>query len=310
MVGECRRLLTEDSRKQLQGVYALQPDGAVLPIGSLGHLDERGREIAHELREWQDHLAVNEGGSESKRRAAAFDRLARETAFTVLNRLAALRMCEERGHVIECVRRGMESDAFVLYERFSEGVLGGRGETYRIFLERMFAELSVDLRALFDLDAPQSLVFPRERCLEEVLSLLNKADLAHLWKEDETIGWIYQYFNSKEEREAMREASTAPRNSRELAVRNQFFTPRYVVEFLVDNTLGRTWLGMHGDGSALAERCRYFVRSEEDRTQARPRKDPRDLRVLDPACCSGHFLLYCFDLLLIIYEEAWAAEAL
>ena len=104
----------------------------------------------------------------------------------------------------------MESDGFVLYERFSEGVLGGRGETYRIFLERMFAELSVDLGALFDLDAPQSLVFPRERCLEEVLSLLNKADLAHLWKEDETIGWIYQYFNSKEEREAMREASAAP----------------------------------------------------------------------------------------------------
>ena len=49
----------------------------------------------------------------------------------------------------------------------------------------------------------------------------------------------------------------APRNSRELAVRNQFFTPRYVVEFLVDNTLGRTWLQMRGDASALSQRCRY-----------------------------------------------------
>ena len=154
----------------------------------------------------------------------------------------------------------MESDGFVLYERFSEGVLGGRGETYRIFLERMFAELSVDLGALFDLDAPQSLVFPRERCLEEVLLLLNRADLAHLWKEDETIGWIYQYFNSKEEREAMREASAAPRNSRELAVRNQFFTPRYVVEFLVDNTLGRIWYEMRKGETALKEACHYLVR--------------------------------------------------
>src|SRR6202035_5184680 len=189
----------------------------------------------------------------------AFDRLAHETAFTVLNRLAALRMCEERGHVIECVRRGMESDGFVLYERFSEGVLGGRGETYRIFLERMFAELSVDLGALFDLDAPQSLVFPRQRCLEQVLSLLNKADLAHLWKEDETIGWIYQYFNSKEEREAMREASAAPRNSREFAVRNQFFTPRYVVEFLVDNSLGRLWTEMYGESSRINQRCSTLV---------------------------------------------------
>ena len=46
--------------------------------------------------------------------------------------------------------------------------------------------------------------------------------MAPLWAEDETIGWIYQYFNSKDERKKMREASQAPRNSRELAVRNQF----------------------------------------------------------------------------------------
>ena len=70
---------------------------------------------------------------------------------------------------------------------------------------------------------------------------LNKPELTGLWVEDETIGWIYQYFNPQEERRAMRKASQAPRNSRELAVRNQFFTPRYVVEFLTDNTLGRTW---------------------------------------------------------------------
>ena len=33
-------------------------------------------------------------------------------------------------------------------------------------------------------------------------------------------------------------------------------------------------------------------------SKPRPRKDPRDLRILDPACGSGHFLLYSFDLLL------------
>jgi len=40
----------------------------------------------------------------------------------------------------------------------------------------------------------------------------------------------------------------------------------------------------------------------------RAKKDPRDLRILDPACGSGHFLLYCFDLLLTIYEEGWEEE--
>ncbi len=334
MVGDCRHLLTDDIRHQLQAVYGLQPDGTALPVPSLAHLDERGREVASALRLWQEHLASTEPGTEPQKREAAFDRLAHETAFTVLNRLAALRMCEERGHVIECVRRGMESDGFVLYERFSEGVLGGRGETYQIFLERMFAELSVDLGALFDLDAPQSLVFPRERCLEQVLSLLNRADLAHLWKEDETIGWIYQYFNSKEEREAMREASAAPRNSRELAVRNQFFTPRYVVEFLVDNTLGRIWYDMRQGRTGLKGSCHYLVRrpseiflsegqqlpssadAREDLSHDelvkqlvyipyRAKRDPRTIKILDPAVGSGHFLLYAFDLLEAIYQEAW-----
>jgi len=337
MVGDCRRLLTDDIRHQLQAAYGLQPDGTALPVSSLSHLDERGREVASALRLWQEHLASTEAGTETQKRKATFDRLAHETAFTVLNRLAALRMCEERGHVIECVRRGLESDGFALYERFSEGVLGGRGQTYRIFLERMFAELSVDLGALFDLDAPQSLVFPRERCLEEVLSLLNRADLAHVWANDETIGWIYQYFNSKEEREAMREASTAPRNSRELAVRNQFFTPRYVVEFLVDNTLGRLWYEMRQGETALKENCHYLVRrpseiflSQGEQTPSsanarkdlsqdelvkqsvyipyRAKRDPRTLKILDPAVGSGHFLLYAFDLLEAIYQEAWEEQ--
>ena len=59
----------------------------------------------------------------------------------------------------------------------------------------------------------------------------------------------------------MREESQAPRNSRELAVRNQFFTPRYVVRFLFDNTLGRIWQEMLGQGSSGSRRagCEYLV---------------------------------------------------
>jgi hypothetical protein len=337
MVGECKRLLTEDIRDQLQVMYGLQPDGTALPIERLGRLDDSGREVAQQLREWQEHVASTEIGTESQTKKAAFERVAHETAFTVLNRLAALRMCEERGHVIECVRRGMESDGFALYERLSGGVFGTRGETYRIFLEHMFDELAVDLGVLFDRRAPQSLVFPRDRCLEDVLLLLNSQELTLLWKEDETIGWIYQHFNSKEEREEMRKKSPAPRNSRELAVRNQFFTPRYVVEFVVDNTLGRLWYEMRKGDTALKDACRYLVRrptevflrdgeqspvtpngpqnlnQEELLKQPvyilhRSKKDPRDLRILDPACGSGHFLLYAFDLLETIYEESWADE--
>ncbi len=113
---------------------------------------------------------------------------------------------------------------------------------------------------LFDRFSPEGRLFPGEKALLALLDAINHPDLAPLWGEDETIGWIYQYFNSQEERRKMRADSPAPRNSRELAVRNQFFTPRYVVEFLTDNTLGRTWYEMTVGRTQLANTCRYLVR--------------------------------------------------
>jgi hypothetical protein len=144
--------------------------------------------------------------------------------------------------------------------------------------------------------------------LEQVLALINDPQLASVWAEDEAIGWVYQYFTPKELRDQARKESAAPRNSYELAFRNQFFPPRYVVEFLVDNTLGRLWHEMTCGDTALADRCRFLVIRPDEAAIFRERKDPRDLRILDPAAGSGHFLLYCFDLLLAIYEEAWGRQ--
>ncbi len=107
----------------------------------------------------------------------------------------------------------------------------------------------------------------------------------------------------------MRDASQAPRNSRELAVRNRFFTPRYVVEFLVDNTLGRLWFNWTGGQTGLRDRCQYLlVKPDEQPEPANRLRDPRTIKLLDPACGSMHFGLYAFDLFLEIYREAWAWE--
>src|SRR5215510_14131590 len=264
MVTDCRRLLTNDVREQLQATYGIQPDGTALAVNKLTYLDDHGLEIATALREWLEHLFASEAGRMEQRRTNAFFRMTHETAFTYLNRLAALRMCEERGLVLECVRRGTESDGFALYERLANQLLGDRGQTYRVFLECMFDELAVDFGVLFDRRVPHSLVFPTPACITGVLQRLNNKELAHLWQEDETIGWLYQYFNSREDIDRMRKkelgGSPSPRNSRELAVRNQFFTPRYVVEFLTDNTLGRIWYEMTKGETRLREQCRYLVR--------------------------------------------------
>ncbi|MCS7166355.1 MAG: BREX-1 system adenine-specific DNA-methyltransferase PglX [Gemmatales bacterium] len=156
---------------------------------------------------------------------------------------------------------------------------------------------------LFSPHDPANRLYPPQRALDQVLACLNDPALADVWHHDETLGWVYQYFTPTELRTQARQESRAPRNAYELAFRNQFYTPRYVVEFLVDNTLGRLWYEMRHGATRLTERCRYLV---PDRSPSawRPKKDPRLWKILDPACGSGHFLLYCFDLLLDIYDEA------
>jgi hypothetical protein len=339
-VSNARAILGEEFTRQLQATYGLDPkQGTVAAIDSLTHLDNRQRQTAHLLRETLAHyLATTPGKGEKDRTKQVLDRIVREQAFTVLNRLAALRMAEARGFLLESIAKAHSSKGFQLYRQLSGTAHGETGDAYRNYLFSLFDEFSLDLAVLFDRHSAQGRLFPRESALLELLAEINHHEIEHLWAEDETIGWIYQYFNSQEERKKMRAESQAPRNSRELAVRNQFFTPRYVVEFLTDNTLGRIWYEMTQGNTALVDSCRYLVRrptemflnpgetapkAEVSNSEAlsqeellkqpvyiphRPLKDPRYIRMLDPACGSMHFGLYAFDLFGRIYLEAWQLE--
>ena len=342
-VNDARNLLTEEFNRQLQATYGLDPKaGSVAAVDSLTHLDNRQRQTANVLRDTLAHyLATTHGKGEKDRTKQALSRIVREQAFTVLNRLAALRMAEARGFLLETIAKGYNAKGFQLYKQLAGSSLGETGEAYRNYLYNVFDEFSLDLAVLFDRHSAQGRLFPRESALLELLDLINHHEIEPLWAEDETIGWIYQYFNSQEERKKMRAESQTPRNSRELAVRNQFFTPRYVVEFLTDNTLGRIWYEMTQGKTSLIDSCRYLVRrptevflkpgelaperekaageaealSQEELLKQpvyiphRAIKDPRCIRMLDPACGSMHFGLYAFDLYERIYEEAWQLEA-
>lgn len=258
-VTACRNLLTEDFDDQLRGRFGIYADeGRVLEIDRLPGLDDAGREVAGLLRERIDHLAAGKG---RQALGEAVHRLRREQAFTVLNRFAAVRMAEERDLISQSVGAGFQSRGFRIFEQAAGGTaLGELYDRYRVYLDCLFDELSLDLGVLFDRSDAMGLLFPGEQALRALFDELNHPDIAPLWAEDETIGWIYQYYNDPEERKRMRKESAAPRNSRELAVRNQFFTPRYVVEFLTDNTLGRIWYEMTRGRTRLVEQCRYLVR--------------------------------------------------
>ena len=301
-VGRCRGLLEGEVKDRLERVYGFTRDGAPRALDGLA-LSSLERGVAEGLREWHRHLTGLTAGTPAQRQKAALARMAEETAFTFLHRLAAIRMAEERGVLRPCLREGLRSDGFRLFLQFAGGALGRDEEAYRVFLERVFDEIADDLPSLFDRREPRSLIFPEAACIEQVVAVLTAPELQRVWTDDEAIGWVYQDFHSAEERREIRRGNDAPRDSAELAVRNQLFTPRWVVEFLTDNTLGRLWVEMTGGETEVAADCAYLLSA--DVTDRVTPKDPRGIRVLDPACGSGHFLLYAFDLLERIYLDAW-----
>jgi len=337
IVIKCRKLLERSIGELLEGRYGVHSDGMMEDGEGLVHLldDERG--YRENIKVHIDHIRAGGFGA-----ADAVEQLVREISFTHLNRLCAYKIMETRKFILETMGRGLNSKGYKFYladhpdeERLWKA--GKQYEAYVHYLADVGARLSEEIRVLFSPNDLANHIFPPQKVLEEVLELINNDQLRDIWDSDETIGWIYQYFTPKELRDKARKANPAPQNSYELAFLNQFYTPRYVVEFLTDNTLGRTWYEMRKGETALRERCEYMVirpneiflvegeespmEDEEDKTKEelsqeellkkevyiphRVKKDPRELKILDPACGSGHFLLYCFDLLLSIYEEAY-----
>jgi hypothetical protein len=345
VVTQCRRLLEDSVSQELQGkfgIYAVRKDDVqVDDEARMSHLGGDERAARKDILDHLDHIKAR--GFKAKE---ALDQLVREVAFTHLNRLCAYKMMAARQvsvadqRIYDVVGKGVHSKLvqFYLADRpdqqraFDEGK---QDVVYRRFLDWLGGRLSEEIGVLFSPHDPANRLYPPQRVMDGVLALLNDEALAEIWAQDETIGWVYQYFTPVEMRKKARSESRSPRNSYELAFRNQFFTPRYVVEFLTDNTLGRIWYEMRKGDTKLKDQCRYMVcrptevflkdgekppkgtEIKDDLSQGellklpiyvphRAKKDPRELKILDPACGSGHFLLYCFDLLLTIYEEAYA----
>jgi len=355
VVTHCRKLLEDSVSQELEGkygIFAKKDQVTADPNAKMPHLAEEEQVARKDILDHFGHIKAR--GFKPKE---ALDQLVREIAFTHLNRLCAYKMMEAREVYVggqkfrEAVSRGVNSNGVKFYlaanpeeERLFN--TGHQDVAYRHFLDWLGGLLSEEIGVLFNPNDPANRLYPRQKTLDEVLDLLNgggikpeetelREEWPKIWSQDETIGWVYQYFTPKELRDQSRKESATPRNSYELAFRNQFFTPRYVVEFLTDNTLGRIWFEMRKGDTKLKDQCQYMVRrpiehflkdgeqppkdaaeGRDDLSQEellklpvyiphRPKKDPRELRILDPASGSGHFLLYCFDLLLTIYDEAY-----
>lgn len=316
-VSTAKNLLMENVTQMLQQHYGIWADGHSIPVEQLPNQDTDNIHTARMLRERLKHLLAALPEEKAEKEKLAVGQLISEQAFTQLNRFCALRMCEERDLILESIRGGYDSVGFQSYDAIASQVAAPKYERYKWYLHSIFDELSVELPAVFDRFSPYGLVFPDESTLLKLLQLINDSQLSewydeqdgttvNFWTEDETLGWMFQDYNSLEERRQMREESNKPRNSREMAVRNQFFTPEYIVRFLSDNSLGRIWYEMTGGRSRIGEAlCQYMVRRPDETLAERKLKEPTEILSLDPTCGSMHFGIYLYEVYEYIYMDAW-----
>lgn len=316
-VSSAKNLLMQNVTELLQQYYGIWADGHTIPVEQLANQDTDIVHTARMLRERMKHLLAALPETEANKERLAVGQLIAEQAFTQLNRFCALRMCEERDLILESVRAGYESVGFQSYDAIAQQTAMPKYNRYKWYLHSIFDELSIELPAVFDRFSPYGLVFPDENTLLKLLDLINDTQLSewydeqngitvNFWMEDETLGWMFQDYNSLEERRKMREESNKPRNSREMAVRNQFFTPEYIVRFLTDNSLGRIWYEMTKGQSRIGEeKCHYMVRRPDETIEERAIKEPTEILSLDPTCGSMHFGLYLYEVYEYIYMDAW-----
>lgn len=136
-----------------------------------------------------------------------------------------------------------------------------------------------------------------------VLNDLNSIIPEEDWQEVEIIGWIYQDYIAPKKDKVFADLKKNIKISKEnIPAVTQLFTPHWIVRYLVENSLGRLWM-LNRPESSLIDRMEYYIKPEQQETDFLKINSPEELKICDPACGSGHMLVYAFDLLYAIYEE-------
>lgn len=120
------------------------------------------------------------------------------------------------------------------------------------------------------------------------------------WQDVEVLGWMYQFYNAERKDDFFKSKRKA--SADDLAPATQLFTPKWIVQYLVENSLGRLWM-LNNPSSRLKDQMKYFIAPDDEHEDFIRIGGPEDITFCDPACGSAHILSRAFDLLFSMYEE-------
>src|SRR5690625_2700734 len=277
------------------------------------------------LRDYADAIQTLKKDIKSMGEEALIDKV----AYTWFNRLMALRFMDvndyqplglkvispKPGHtqpelLDEATQGHIPEDLEVDRERIHDlldgniDVLHPQNEVYRMlliascnYLHGLFPFLFEKIGNYTELLLPDDLISELS-ILQDFVKGMTEEDC----QETEMIGWLYQFYISDKKDEVFAKRGRVEKD--EIPAATQLFTPRWIVEYMVQNTVGKLWLQNHPD-SALRDKMPYYIETESSKGDEYLKIDsPEEITLLDQACGSGHILVYGFELLYQIYEEA------
>jgi len=234
----------------------------------------------------------------------AREKLIDELTFTLFNRLAAVKVMEAAALFPPVLTKqpehGDRSFGHKAWLEMNPHMRSEELEGIREYLKTAFDELGETL-PLYSKAYPYALL-PDAISLNEIIDAFNAVEKDSqvgndIWQSDDVLGWMYESYNSVKKKAHKDSGDKTEYNK--VSLQSQVYTPRWVVQFLVENSLGRLYLEMYPE----SEIKRRYKIANAPQTQERKPKPLHKIKLIDPAGGSGNFLLYAFDFFYELYLD-------
>ncbi len=307
---------------------------------------EKGKFVEPEIKEndlyvLSDYKTLNNKEYEQRKRLIneielkGYEQVIEEVAYTWFNRFVALRFMEVNGYLPTGVRvLSSETEGKVEPDIVTEAlnIIDLDVDTETVYqyqddnnTEGLFKYLLIkQCNSLYDI---MPFIFEKIADYTEILlpnNLLSEGSVIRYMVESisekdwagqvEIIGWLYQFYISEKKDKVF--ASKGKVKKEEIPAVTQLFTPDWIVKYMVENSLGRYWLESNINEN-LKRKWEYYLEEPEQESEVQEKLEeirhrniyPEAITVLDPACGSGHILVYAFDVLFNIYKTVGYLES-
>jgi hypothetical protein len=240
--------------------------------------------------------------------------LVKERAYTLTNRLVILMQLESRDlRKVKLISQGIEKSAFRTEQEFFIVLTQGDDQGFGFILQQVWDQLALELPALFEFNEIHECIPIPGPTLLWIIQQLNQDDLQQAWLNDTTLGWLYQYWNDPDKAyvDKKLKGEGMPKGkveTYEIGRKTQLFTDHYMVEWLLHNSIGDQWRAICKknnwvDKENVVKNWKGYIWKDLEQTYVDASvNNLEDVKILDPAMGSGHFLVFAFDLLYSLYR--------